>query len=119
MKSSVASNYRFRFLFNVVCLVLVMPHPDAGIEHVYALVNKNKAEGTKEIGWILKGFCLQSLQSSLLGQKFFSSATTLNLIKSFCIMLKKQQESIARCTLQFLHISQHCYKYYFLKLYTN
>ena len=85
------------------------------------------------MGWILKGFCLQSLQSRLLDQKFFSSATTLNLIKSFhissattlnliksfCMMLKKQQESITRCTLQFLQISQHCHKYYFLKLYTD
>ena len=56
MKSSVASNYRFRLLFNVACLVLVAPHPDAGIEHVYALVNKNKAEGTERNGLDIEGF---------------------------------------------------------------
>ena len=46
MKSLAAINYLFRLLFNVVRLVLIMPHSNAGIERVYALVNKNKAEGT-------------------------------------------------------------------------
>ena len=65
MKSSVASNYRFRLLFNVVRLVLVTPHPDAGIEHVYALVNKNKAEGTERNRLDIEGFL-----SSVLAVKF-------------------------------------------------
>ena len=38
--------YQFRLLFNVARLVLVTPHSNAGIKRVYALVNKNKAEGT-------------------------------------------------------------------------
>ena len=101
MKSPVASNYWFCLLFNVVCLLWVMPHSDAGIEHMYALANKNKLMVQIEIGWISKGFYLQSLQSSLLDQKFSWSATTLNLMKRFCMMLKKQQESITHCTLQF------------------
>ena len=46
MKSPVGNNYRFRLLFNVARLVLVTPHSNAGIERVYALVNKNKAEGS-------------------------------------------------------------------------
>ena len=46
MRSPVASNYRLRFLFNVARLVLVTLHSNAGIERVYALVNKNNVEGT-------------------------------------------------------------------------
>lgn len=45
MKSLVGNNYRFRLLFNVARLALVTPHSNAGIERVYALVNKNKSEG--------------------------------------------------------------------------
>ena len=44
MKSSVASNYRFQLLLNIVRLVLVVF--DAGIERVYELVDKNNREGT-------------------------------------------------------------------------
>ena len=46
MGSPVASNYRLRFLFNVAHLVLVTLHSNAGIERVYALLNKNNVEGT-------------------------------------------------------------------------
>ena len=33
-------------LFNVARLVMVAPHSNAGLERVYALVNKNKKEGS-------------------------------------------------------------------------
>ena len=46
MGSSIASNFQFQLLFNVARLVLVVSHSNAGTERVYALVNKNKAEGT-------------------------------------------------------------------------
>ena len=46
MKSSVGNNYRYRLLFNVTQLVMVAPHSVAGSERVYALVNKNKSEGS-------------------------------------------------------------------------
>ena len=101
MKSPVASNqaYRFQLLFNTAHLVLVTAHSNGGIEHVYALRITLKVQ--TDAGWISNSLCFQSLQSSLLNQKLFSSAMTLNLMKIFCMMLKKQQESITRCTLQF------------------
>ena len=46
IKSPIGNNYRFRLLFNVARLVMVAPHSNAGIERVYALVNKNKSEGS-------------------------------------------------------------------------
>ena len=46
MKSLVGSYCRFRNLFIVAHLVFVTPHSNAGIEHVYSLVNKNKKEGS-------------------------------------------------------------------------
>ena len=46
MRSPIASNFQFQLLFNVARVVLVTSHSNAGIERVYALVNKNKAEGT-------------------------------------------------------------------------
>jgi len=46
MKSSVANNYRLQLLFNVAWLVMVTPHSNTGIEHVYTLINKNKIEGS-------------------------------------------------------------------------
>ena len=99
MKSPVASNYQFRLLFNVAPLVLVTPHSNAGIERVYTLVNKNKAEGTDRNRLDIEGSLSSILTVKLDHQKLFSSATTLNLIKRFCMMLKKQQEIITRCTL--------------------
>ena len=99
MKSPVASNYQFRLLFNVAPLVLVKPHSNAGIERVYTLVNKNKAEGTDRNRLDIEGSLSSILTVKLDHQKLFSSATTLNLIKRFCMMLKKQQEIITRCTL--------------------
>ena len=48
MKSPVASNYWFQLLFNIACLVLVMPYSNAGIECMYALINQNNAEGTNK-----------------------------------------------------------------------
>ena len=62
-----------------------MSHSNAGIEYMYASVNKNKAEGTDRNRLDIKG----SLSSNFpvkLNQKLFSSATTLNLMKSFCMM---------------------------------
>ena len=88
-----------QLLFNIAHLVLVTAHSNAGIELVYALRITLKVQ--TDAGWISNGLCFQSLQSSLLNQKLFSSAMTLNLMKIFCMMLKKQQESITRCTLQF------------------
>lgn len=46
LKSLVGSNFRFRNLFSVAHLVLVTPHSNAGIERVYALIKKNKREGS-------------------------------------------------------------------------
>ena len=48
MKSLIGNDYRFRNLFNVVRLVLVTPHSNAGIERVYSLVNKNKKKAVIE-----------------------------------------------------------------------
>ena len=55
MKSPAASNCRFQYLFNVARLVLVTLHTNAGIERVYALVNKNKAEGTDRYRFDIEG----------------------------------------------------------------
>ena len=41
-----ALNLRFRLLFEVARLVLLLPNSNAGIERVYSLVNKNKREGS-------------------------------------------------------------------------
>ena len=46
LKSPVASNLRFRLLFEVAHLVLLLPNSNAGIERVFSLVNKNKREGS-------------------------------------------------------------------------
>ena len=42
-----------------------MPHSDAGIEHMYALANKNKADGTDRNRLDIEGFL-----SSILAVKF-------------------------------------------------
>ena len=46
LKTPVASNLRFRLLFDVARLVLLLPNSNAGIERVFSLVNKNKREGS-------------------------------------------------------------------------
>ena len=46
MKSSVHNNYRFRLLFKMARLAMVVSHSNGGIERVYALINKNKNEGS-------------------------------------------------------------------------
>ena len=38
MKSLVGNNFRFRKLFSVAKVVLLIPHSNAGIERVYSLV---------------------------------------------------------------------------------
>ena len=112
MKSLAASNYWFRLLFNVVRLVLIMPHSNAGIERVYALVKKNKAEGTDRNRLDIK----ESLSSIFTGKLARPEAFFKCYDENFCMMLKMQQESITRRTLQFLQMSQHCQKHYFLTL---
>ena len=42
LKSPVASNLRFRLLFEVARLVLLLPNSNAGIERFFSLVNKNR-----------------------------------------------------------------------------
>ena len=46
LRNPVASNLHFKLLFKVVHLVLIIPHSNAGIEHILSLVNKNKREGS-------------------------------------------------------------------------
>ena len=47
INSAVRNNFRFHNLFEVAKIVLITPHSKAGIERVYALVNKNKSEGSE------------------------------------------------------------------------
>ena len=44
LKNPAASNIRFKLLFEVAKLVLIVPHSTASIEHVFLIVNKNKSE---------------------------------------------------------------------------
>ena len=46
LRNPIASNVRFKLLFQVASLVLVLPHSNASIERVFSLVNKNKREGS-------------------------------------------------------------------------
>ena len=46
LKNLVASNYRFKTLFQVTRLLLIIPHSNAGIERLFSLVNKNKGDGS-------------------------------------------------------------------------
>ena len=46
LKSPIWNNYRFRLLFKVARIVLIIPHSNAGIESVFLLVNKNKSENS-------------------------------------------------------------------------
>ena len=45
LKNPAASNSRFKNLFQVARLVLLMPNSNAGIERLFSLVNKNKKDG--------------------------------------------------------------------------
>ena len=73
MKSPVASNYRFQVLFNIARLVLITLNSNAGIEHVYALVNKNNAEGTDRNRLDIKGSLssIFALKQACLTRSFF------------------------------------------------
>ena len=42
MKSQIVCSYRFRQLFKVATIILVIPHSNAGIECIYSIINKNK-----------------------------------------------------------------------------
>ena len=44
MKSPIGNNKRLNILFEVVQIVLLIPHSNAAIEHLFSLVNKNKNE---------------------------------------------------------------------------
>ena len=46
MWSPVGPNYRFKLLFEVAQIVLTILHPNAGIECLFSLVNKNKNESS-------------------------------------------------------------------------
>ncbi len=46
LNNPAAFNFRSRCLFQVACLVLILPNSNAGIERVLSLVNKNKREGS-------------------------------------------------------------------------
>lgn len=44
LRNPAASNLRFRYLFEVARIVLLLPNSNAGIERVFSMVNKNKME---------------------------------------------------------------------------
>ena len=117
MKSPVASNYRFPLLFNVARLVFVTPHSNAGTERVYSLINKNKAEGTDRNRLDIKGSLSSVLAVKLARPEAFFKCYDFKPDEKLLHDAKKQQESITRCTLQFIQMSQHCHKHYFLTLY--
>ena len=46
MRSPVGPNYRFKLLFEVARIALTIPHSNAGIEHLFSLINKKKKESS-------------------------------------------------------------------------
>jgi hypothetical protein len=58
LKNPVALNIRFRLLFEVARLVLLLPNSNAGIERVFSLVNKNKREGSDRNRLDIEVLCL-------------------------------------------------------------
>ena len=108
MKSSVGNNYSFRLLFNVARLVMVALHSSAGIERVYALVNKNKSEGSDKNRLDIEG-TLSSILAVKLNQpeafcqcyEFTPDAKLLSEAK------KKQQENTITCIGHHHHHHHH------------
>ena len=61
MRSPVGPNYRFKLLFEVVRIVLTIPHSNAGIERLFSLVNKNKNESSDRNRLDIKGIFIFSI----------------------------------------------------------
>ena len=49
MRSPIGNGYRFHLLFRVACVVVLIPHSNAGIERVFSLVNKTRMSLQTEI----------------------------------------------------------------------
>lgn len=86
LKTPVASNLRFKLLFEVARLALVLPNSNAGIERVFSLVNKNKREGSDRNRLDIEG-SLSSILSVKLERpesvtKCYEFVPDLNLLKN-------------------------------------
>ena len=114
MKSPVASNYWFCLLFNVVCLLWVMPHSDAGIEHMYALANKNKADGTDRNRLDIEGFLSSILAVKFAWPEVFLKCYNFKPDEKVLHDVKKATRKYNTLHSSIFQISQHCNKHYFL-----
>ena len=82
LKSPVASNLRFRLLFEVARLVLLLPNSNAGIEMFFSLVNKYKRDRNRlDIERSLSSILSVKLERPESVTKCYEFVPDLNLLK--------------------------------------